>query len=438
MDCGNLRTMQHIVPIMNMKERFALGRILALSALTLTSAVAQEAIVSAPEPALTAPVMRESSSPTLSAPSESTDAFFQFGPLSLHPHLLARTVYGLGLPTRDGRHVASMIYTMAPGLQMDLGQSWSLDYSPTWTTYTARALDDTVGHSASVTGAWMMQDWAMQFSENYGQSSPLLIETGGQTPQRTWATQLNASRSFGSTLAFQATASLNERYGDIFPDTREWTTMNWLTLRFTPKIESGLGLGAGYSDIVGEPDTTNERYKARLDWNPTDKLSVSIDAGLEARHSRAAAAEDQNSPIYEAALTYRPIDVTQITLSTTRAVTTSYFQNQVTESKGWNFGIQQRLLEWFYLNVAYNHQEIEFKAVSADSSVVPPTDPANPTIVSLPGRSDQVDAFNLRIFTTLLKHWRISATFAVNKNNSSQSGFNHNSTQYGFELRRQF
>jgi hypothetical protein len=266
----------------------------------------------------------------------------------------------------------------------------------------------------------------------------LLTETGRQTPQRTWATQLGASRNFGSGLAIQTSASLNERYGDGFPDTRDWATMNWLTLRFTPHFETGLGLGAGYSDIVGEPDATNERYMARFRWNPADKLSVNIDAGLEARHSRAAAAEDQNNPIYNASLMYRPFDVTQISLGVSSVVATSYYQNQVTESNGWNFGMQQRLLERFYLNAAYNHQETEFTAVSPDATVLPPVDPANPTLISLPGRSDQVDAFNLRISTTLLKKWTIAATFAHSKNRSSQAGFDHNSTQYGFELSRRF
>jgi hypothetical protein len=439
MGCGDLCTMQHSVPIMNTKARFAICRNWALAALILTSdADAQETVVSTPEPVLTAPILRENTTLTLSAPSESTDAFFQFGPLSLHPHLLARAIYGIGLPAPGGRHVSSMIYTMAPGLQMDLGQSWSLDYTPTWTTYTARALKDTIGHSASFSGAWMMQEWAVQVSESYGQSSPLLIETGGQTPQRTWDTQLGATRNFGSGMAFQTLASLNERYGDSFPDTRDWATMNWLTLRFTPHFETGLGLGAGYSDIIGEPDATNERYMARIRWNPTFKLSLVIDAGLESRHSRAAEAVDQKNPTYKAALMYRPFDVTQISLGASNAVNTSYYQSQLTERNGWNLKIQQRLFESLYLSATYNHQETEFIAVSSAASTIPPIDTSNPAIVSLPGRSDEVAAFSLRVYTILLKQWRIAATFAHSKNISSQSGFIHNSTQYGFELRRRF
>jgi hypothetical protein len=214
--------------------------------------------------------------------------------------------------------------------------------------------------------------------------------------------------------------------------------MNWLTLHISHQLEAGLGLGAGYNDIVGEPDATNERYMARLRWKPIDKLSVDLDAGLEARHSRAVAADDQNNPIYKASLLYRPFDVTQISLGASSAITNSYYQNQVTESNGWNFSVQQRLLERFYLNVAYNHQESEFTAVSPGATVLPPLDPANPVIVSLPGRSDQIDAFSLRIFTTLLKKWRIGATFAHSKNRSNQLGFKYSSTQYGFELSRRF
>ena len=439
MNCGNLCTLLHSGLTMHTNSQSALRWVLTFAAFVLISRItAQEAIVSTPEAELNAPVLRESLPQTLSKPTEPTGALFRWGPVSLHPHLLGRAVYGLGLPSNDGRHVASMIYTMAPGLQMDLGQSLSFDYTPTWTTYTARALDDTVDHSARVSGAWEFQDWTVKMSENYRKSSPLLIETGGQTPQRTWATKLEAGRSFGSGLGFQTTASLDERDSESFPDTRDWSTMNWLTLRFTSRIETGLGLGAGYSDIVGEPDVTNERYMGRVRWVPTDKLSLDLDAGLEARHSRAAGAEDANNPIYNASLMYRPFEVTQISLGTSSAVSTAYYQNQVTESASWTLGVQQRLIERFYLMASFLHKETDFSEVSSNSSPLPPVDLSNPLPISLPGRSDQVDAFNGRIYTTLFKHWKLAATFAHSRNRSNQESFTYNSTQYGFELSRRF
>jgi len=165
---------------------------------------------------------------------------------------------------------------------------------------------------------------------------------------------------------------------------------------------------------------------------------VDIDGGLEVRHSRAAAAEDQNNPIYSATLVYRPFEVTQITLGGSSSVRTSYYQNQVTESTGWNLGAQQRLLERFYINAAYNHQESDFTAVSPIVPPVLPTDPSNSLLISLPGRSDRMDAINLRLFTTLFKHWKMAGTYAHSKNRSSQAGFTYTSTRYGFELTRRF
>lgn len=440
MNCENHAFALYFNSTMKMNGRSAWHWILVGISLVLQAgAAAQEAVISPPAGKLDAPVLRKAAPPTLSQPGEPADAFFSWGRLSLHPHLLGRAVYGMGLPAKDGRHVASMIYTMAPGLQLDLGQNWSADYTPTWTTYTAAAIEDTIDHSVRLSGAWEVQDWALSVSENYRKSSPLLIETGAQTPQRTWATDLSATRPFGTVLNFQANASLNERYGDSFPDTRDWATMNWLTVRFTPRLIAGLGIGAGYSDIVGEPDATFERYMSRLQWNPTEKLSMNLDAGVEARHSRAAGAEDQENPTYNAELLYRPFDVTQFSFGASSSVTNSYYQNQVTENTSWNFGLQQRLLEHFYLNAVYSHRDSEFSAVAPLTPVIIPTDPtAGPAVISLPGRSDQIKAFNVRLFTTLLKHWRIAATYAYSENHSSQALFTFDSTQFGLEISRRF
>lgn len=440
MDCGLPGPRHFPVPIMKPNGRTILRCALGWATLTLAgNAFAQEAVMSVPTETLAAPGQRDTGTISLSQPAAPTDAPFQYGDLSLHPHLLMSSIYGLQLPARDGRRVASMIYTAAPGLRVDLGQNWSLDYSATWTNYTARALEDTVGHAARLAGAWTWQDWTLQLSEIYRKSSPLLIETGGQTPQRTWATQVSAARSFGRALNFQTSASLNERYGEIFPDTRDWATMNWLTIQLTPQFQTGLGFGAGYTDIVGEPDATNQRYLARVSWIPTEKLSLDLDAGIEARRSRAAGAEATRNPVFNAAVVYRPFAVTQVIVGGSRTVTNSYFQGQVTDTTSWNVALQQRLLGRFYLSTAYSHREAEFSAVRLMLPVIlPPDDPeaplVGPPVISLPGRSDRVETVTIRLTTTLLKRCTLAASFQRSYHRSNQAAFNYTSTQFGVEF----
>lgn len=421
-------------------ERSALMLAIPLAALSLAAiASAQEAVGTEPVTALTAPILRKSEPGNKSRPAEPAGAFFQFGPFRIHPHLTARFVYGLGLPTEGGRHVASMIYTDSPGLQIDAGQHWTIDYTPTWTTYTARALHDTLEHSVRAQGAGMVQEWAVQVSENYTASNPILFETGRQTPQRTWATQLGASRSLGTDVSFQTLAALNERYGETFPDTRDWTTMNWLTVRLPYQLETGLGLGAGYTDIVGRPDAKTKRYMGRLNWHPTDKLNLGIDGGVETRLSRAVGSKKMNSPILNATLGYQPFQVTKLVFTGSRSVASSYFDRQVTTSSSRSFSLEQRLLKHFYLSATYNHQRTGFESVTADIPVTPPDVPsadptADPPGVSLPGRSDRTESISLRLSTQLFQRWSLAASYQRNANSSSQSGFTFISTQFGFDL----
>ena len=425
---------------MNLPDPISLNKILFVAALAwATSAGAQDAVMAAPQSKLTAPLLRVSGPPDQSRPADPSGTIFQRGPFSLHPHLMARYIYGLGLPTNGGRHVASVITTQAPGLLVDIGKHWTLDYSPTWTSYTARALKDTVDQSFSLQGAGEVQGLAVNFSENYAKSSPILIETGGQTPQRTWATQLGASTRIGNKTTFQTSASLNERYGEIIPDTRDWATMNWLTMQYSTRTQIGLGLGAGYSDIVGQPDATNERYLGRFNWNPTDKLKLALDGGVEVRHSRAAAAKDRHNPILTASLAYQPFPTTTLTLASARTVATAYFQNQVVEGSSWNLGLSQRLLEHFYLSAGYSHQVNDFQAITTVAPIVlpenPPIEPLpNAPIISRPGRSDRTESFNARLTTQIFGHWTVAASYQRSNNRSSQKGFTFNTTQFGLEV----
>lgn len=404
-----------------------------------TSAGAQDAVMAAPQTKLTAPVLRVPGPPDQSRPEDPSGVIFQRGPFSLHPHLMARYIYGLGLPTNGGRHVASVINTLAPGLLVDMGKHWTLDYSPTWTSYTARALKDTVSQSFNLRGAGEVQGLAVNFSENYAKSSPILIETGGQTPQRNWATQLGASTRIGNKTTFQTSASLNERYGEIIPDTRDWSTMNWLTMQYSTRTQIGLGVGAGYSDIVSQPDATNERYMGRFNWSPTDKLKLTVDGGVEARHSRASAAKDRRNPILTASLAYQPYPTTTIILASARTVTTAYFQNQLMKGANWNLNLEQRLLAHFYLSAGYTHQVNDFQSITTVAPIVlpeiPPVDPMpNAPLISRPGRSDRTESFNARLTTQLFGHWTVAASYQKSNNRSSEKGFTFNTTQFGLEV----
>ena len=245
---------------------------------------AQEAIFAPPQEQLAAPMLRlQDQPPILSRPSGPGDTPFQSGSLSLHPHLLYRYLHTTGLNFTPGQQVATDINTRSAGLLLDAGKHWTIDYTPTRTSYSASVYRDTVDHNLNLRGATVYDAWAFQFSEDFSASSPTLIETARQTKQKTWATQLGATYNLNSDLQIQTTAALNALYADLTPDTKDWSTTNWLSSKIEPGLDGALGLVLGYTDIAGRPDRTYEQYLARINWRFAEKLSLGIQGGLDVR-----------------------------------------------------------------------------------------------------------------------------------------------------------
>jgi hypothetical protein len=388
-------------------------------------AYAQDAVMAVPQEVLVAPVQRaQSAPPPLSRPGGPPQTPFQIGPVSLRPHVLYRHVRAEGLQVAPGLTVDTDIDTVAAGLQADLGSNWTIDYTPTWTNYSTRLYRDTVDHLANLRGALAYENWALFMSETYSVASPILIETAQQTKQRSWATELGATYNFGPALQFRTTADLNEQYADITPDTREWSTTNWLTYRYSPHLDVAAGLGLGYVDIVALPDMQYQRYLGRINWRIAEKLVLSSEGGVERRQSRSAAVADMNNPLLQASLTYTPFATTQLVITHARAVANSFFQADLTKSSTWSTSLNQRLLEHLFLSSTYSRQTVDYTTITG---------------LAGPPRGDRVRSFNARLMTApMLKRWIAAVTYQRIQDRSNLAIFNFTSTQYGIELSCRF
>jgi hypothetical protein len=402
---------------------------------------AQDAVMAVPSAPVVAPSLRDAGPPDASRPPVATDAFFQIGPVSLHPELSLRAIYGLRLPAPGGRYVASMINTTSAGLSADLGEHWTVEASRTHTAYSARALADSTATSFRFQGTGNVSNWNWIWTETYRESTPLLIETGGPTPQHNWGSSLGLARAFGPHLRFQANLGLDEMYGETFPDSRDWSTMNWLTVSPNSRVQVGLGIGAAYTEIIRQPDATSERFMGRFNWKPSEKLAVSIDGGIESRSTRSLTGRDLRNPLLRASIMYRPFKATTLSLSSDRTVSNSYFQRQVNERASWSAGLNQRLLGRFYLSASYGRSTNDFE--STELLTLPPAPESeipsdNPVVISPPGRSDRVNSFNLRLSTKLFDRFAIGASYLRNQNQSSERRFSFTTTQFGVDVSVRF
>ncbi len=419
----------HCISTSSVKFSAPLGRALnqtvgglALLALAV-AASAQETIMTTPQPELTAPIQRVEAPPLMSQPSGPGETPFQYGSWSLHPHLDYRYLHATGLAIARGQQVSSEINTFSAGLRVDAGTHWTFDYTPTWTYYSVSSYRDTFDQSASVIGATSYENWKFRISETYLSASPTLIETAQQTKVNNWGTQAGAIYNFSPDLKFDSTVGLNQRKADISANTRDWTTMNWLMATFRAKVDAGIGLGLGYTEIARAPDRSYEQYMGQVRWTITPKLSAAFQGGLDVRHSRASNSQDLRNPLLQASLNYQPFDTTKISLVASRTVSNSYLGNGVTKGSQWSTNLDQRLLGRLFWGVSYSRGETSYTI---------------PSSFGVFDRSDRVRTFTNRLTLQFLR--RISSTvfYSTSRNDSNQTGFGFSSNQYGLELSCQF
>lgn len=359
----------------------------------------------------------------------------EFGQFRLHPFVQTSLMQADGLPSGQGGNVDTTISTISAGLTADIGKHWILNYSPSWVNYSAASMQDSVNHDFKLIGATTLDAWALQFSEGFQSTNDILAETAQQTKQHTWATFLSATRSIGTRSSYQGTASLNERYADKAPDALTWSTQHWLKMQVSPRLNAGLGVDLSYIDFphANRTNIKSTQYLGQLSWKPTNKLNLSAQGGVESRRAQAPGAATMHNPTLNISLGYQPFDHTQITLSNFRGVSNSYFDDTVTENKGWSVSLNQRLLEKLMLSVTYSDQSSDYTTFGGSTS-------PDPTVL---GRSDDLTSFNSSLSIQLFRIWTLAAVYQRSKNISERAGlaltnFNFSTTQYGLQLGARF
>jgi hypothetical protein len=304
-----------------------------------------------------------------------------------------------------------------------LGDHWNLDYTPTWTFYSNNTFRDTFDQAASLAGGYTSADSSAGFSLSYLSASPVLIETGQQTHQVIYATGLNASRRLGSRTLLDMGLSWTDRSADTFTSSRESSVSAMLHYQFSARVNAAAGLSAGYVNVSAGSDMTDTRPQVQIAWRPTDKVSVDAHGGVENRRFRAGGVSDLNNPFYGAAIRYQPVANTALTLGADRVVAPSYFAGLVTETTSWQAGLEQRLLEHFYLSAGFAQGKNSY--IATENGVVA-------------GRDDRYYSFNVRLHTTWLRRGTIAVLYQNTHNTSNLSGFGFDSNQIGLEIGYRF
>ncbi len=347
----------------------------------------------------------------------------QWASIGLRPHFSYRYLYGDGIKSGPGRNEKTSVHSVSPGVLFELGTRWQLDYTATQTYYSSDAFRDRLEHSARLNGATGYGNLSLNFGYRFSDTAAPLAETAAQTRQRNHNVSLAAGYSLGNRTGLTSSVAYTRRTSSQTLSYSEWAFVEGIQYQFTPKVRGGLNAGFGTVDVDVGNDMRYFRPSAQLNWQPTDKLSLGVQAGREERRFKESGLGTRGRPTYSGSVAYRPLETTALVFTASRGTGVSYFRDFVTESRSWSVALQQRLLQRLSLGVTYSERKADYVATLAGLTAA---------------RSDDSNTFSVRLGTRFFERGNIGLTYQKTDYGSNQSAFVYDSTQFGVEIGYRF
>ena len=418
-----MKSKKTVLSHFNSKNARVLIRTLLVGFFSLDRQVrAQDILAPGPQPPdQTPPAMQQASEMDVFATAPQTESEpLKWGLLTLRPHPYYQFQYADGLQSSTNHTAHSLIQTISPGALLEIGQHWTVDYSPLWTIYSNNQFSDNFGQEVKLVGGTIYNDWVLGLIQSYAEIDAPLTVTASQTRTETYNTILNGSYTMNSKMSLDLSLNQNFVSADQFSSYKEWSTLDWLNYQFWPRLNIAVGAGGGYdNEDASRPDMTFEQLQGRVNWRVADKISFQLHGGVEDRQFLSGSASDLINPVFGASIQYQPFEQTKISLTGERAVSASYLQNnQVTESTSISVGLNQRLLGKIFLDLSGGYQTVKY--ISSNSSVS--------------SRRDDYDYLNAQLSCAILKRGTIAVFYQISRDDSSQAGYSFTSHQVGFSI----
>ena len=342
----------------------------------------------------------------------------QWGPVTLHPHVNYSFTDSLGVrSSTNSPPEDTIVQSLSPGVLFVLSRHWTLDYTPTFTFYSNNHFQDNVGQSVSLNGGTVYDYWTLGLSQSFTYTTTPEVQTGAQTEETSVSTALNASHQLTSKLLLSLGFSQSLNYPSGFQSSETWSTSDALNYQFWPRLTAGINVGFGYT--AATPDSYFGQIGGQTSWRATDKLSISANAGAQVTTFTTGGANPLGSPIFGLSIQDQLFEHTQLSLNANQGITTSFFENQVTETTSVGGGVSQGLFKHYTLNVNGSYNWTTYHAAATDTTV---------------NSDSEYYSVNVNLSTTIFKRMSVSTFYTYSANTTSQPGLAYASNQFGFNV----
>jgi hypothetical protein len=186
------------------------------------------------------------------------------------------------------------------------------------------------------------------------------IDVGTRTRRTLFTLSANATYSISDKTSFEIDATGNVSDYATLPSSANWQVQAFGDYQIAPKTRVGVGVAAGIRTSQGTPEENYEQLLARATYNPTEKLSLRVNGGLEIDEGSSGA---NAVPIFGAGGTYTLDDADTMSLDIFRSVSVSSGNTaQDVETTGVNLSGRRRLFTNFSIQCSVGYQYSQYFA----------------------------------------------------------------------------
>ncbi len=323
---------------------------------------------------------------------------------------------------------SDFIWSLSPGVSYESSEPdlnkrnyVLLSYSPTFQLFTDHSSEDAIDQDALLRYRYMDDKVTFTLSQTYKQLTDSLIETGGRVRWDEYGTDVVLSYLLMEKNHLEL--DLNQKVVDYhtpgYLDYNQWQAGLFWLYDVSPVLTVGFGPNFGWVDVDQAPNHNFEQILARLNYQPTEKISVALRGGVEFRQYEGPNANELVLPVASMDASYQPFDGTKLTLGVYREVhPSSVIGNEVYVDTGVRAAIHQRFCQSMDLGLTGGYDNSDYSSTQSTASA---------------NRADDYYFIRPSLDVLVAKWWKIGCYYEFRKNDSNIAAFSFDNNQAGIQ-----
>lgn len=318
--------------------------------------------------------------------------------------------------------VPQVAFATGPGEGAD-GAYVKAAYLPALVIYQENSGSNRVDHDLQVAAGWRGKALALAYEGGLRRLGDATADTGAPADRYEYRNIARVAWQLRGKFALETAAGISGTLYDnrTYFDTRQFYGEASLIHEYSPKTRIALVYLVGREQVDGSGDQSVQRLLCRIAWQPREKISVDLAAGIEHRKYDLGSGTE---PLLEARIGWRPRDGTEIHVSGfLREEASGFYAGQNYQLANLSAGISQALGRGWTARIDGGYERASYVRVSGG------------------GPADRVD--RILFIQPALEYaagdsFRIGLFHRFSDNSSNGDGFGYENHQTGVRMEYNF